>query len=470
MYGHEAEVSNTLNLNKNGLPSVDELLRSLRTTSETCTSNESKSSDSASNNTEEKSLDGSHNSNASKEDSYSLSTVLNRKCSLSDTEILKTKLKCERPIATSKPFRASSPLRACRSGSFDNFRQLKKGSVAEEVLNELQCDSSLLQKTLENNELNGREKDLSDSLDISRTDLDDSLEKRVIVTENAEIAWSEAAHRVSQKAPLGTENSALSLTSNCECASQEVVERPGILKKPRIGAHRMQRGSCQNFEDTNKKKNETVKRVRFVDQIPSAAEVQPYVTRQPSYLSQVPTLQKPNKTLPCRAQYSRGLTSSYGDSTLFKCDTGATTLPFSTFDNNRNVVEPPEIHGKMPTDEEINDLWSEIQSYFRAGAAMKTRNGMNLTAERTYPESSGHLGNSSFVAQKGYSPVTHLSVGSTGSKYRQTSTRADHMQRNELEGMRQCISPVQISFGNSLLRTKETTKSSGIIELLFIMH
>jgi len=465
VYGHEAEVSNTLNLNKNGLPSVDELLRSLRTTSETCTSNESKSSDSASNNTEKKSLDGSHNSNTSKEDNYPLSTVLNRKCSLSDTEILKTKLKCERPIATSKPFRASSPLRASRSGSFDNFRQLKKGSVAEEVLNELQCDSSLLQRTLENNELYGREKDLSDSLDISRTDLDDSLEKRVIVTENAEVAWSEAAHRVSQKAPLGTENSALSLTSNCESASQEVVERPGILKKPRIGAHRLQRGSCQNLEDTNKKRNETVKRVRFVDQVPSATEIQPYVTRQPSYLSQVPTLQKPTKTLPNRTQYSRVLTSSYGDSTPFKCDTGATTLPFST-----NVVEPSEIHDKMPTDEEINDLWSEIQSYFRAGAAVKTRNGMNLTEERTYPESSGHLGNSSFVAQKGYSPVTHLSVGSTGSKYRQTSTRADHMQRNELEGMRQCISPVQITFGNSSLRTKETTKSSGIVYVIELLH
>jgi len=474
VYGHEAEVSNTLSLNKNGLPTVDELLRSLRTTSEPCESSESKSSDSASNNTEEKSLNSSHDSNAFKEDSNSANTaVLNRKCSLSDTEILKTKLKCETPLATCKPFRASSPLRACRSGSFENFnfRQLKKGSVAEEVLNELQCDSSLLQKTLENNEVYSRDKDLSDSLDISRTDLDDSLEKRVTVTENAEVAWSETGHLVSKKAPLDNDNGALSLMSNCESAAQEVVERPGILKKPRIGAHRLQRGSCQNFEDTNKKRKEIVKRVRFVDQQPSATttEVQTYVTKQPSYLSQVPTLQKPIKTLPYRAQYSKALAlSSYGDSTAFKYDTGTTTLPFSTIDRNQNIEEPSEIHGKMPTDEEINDLWSEIQSYFRAGAAVKTRNGMNPTADRTYPESSGYLGNrtdSSFVAQKGYSPVTHLSGGNTSSKYRHTSNRADHVQRNESEGMRQCISPVQITFGNSLLRTKEMAKSSGIIEL-----
>ena len=471
VYGHEAEVSNTLNLNKNGLPTVDELLRSLRTASEPCTSSESKSSDSASNNTEEKSLDGSHDSNAFKGDgsnTSSVSTVLNRRCSLSDTEILNTKFKCERPLAPVRSFRVSSPLRVCRSGSFDNvnFRQLKKGSVAEEVLNELQCDSSLLQKTLENNELYGRDKDLSDSLDISRTDLDDSLEKRVTVTENAEVAWSEVAQRVGQKVTLGTENSVLSLISNCDSAAhaiQEVAERPGILKKPRMGAHRSQRGVCQNLADTNKR-NETVKRVRFVDQ-PSTTEVQTYITKQPSYLSQVPTLQKPTKTLPYRSPYHKAHSSSYGDSTVFKYDTGATTLPFSTFDSDRDDVEPSGLHGKMPTDEEINDLWSEIQSYFRAGTVAKTRNGMNST-ERTYSESSGHLGNrtdGSFVAQKGYSPVTHLSVGGTGSRYRQqTSTRADHIQRYEPEGTRRCISPVQITFSNSSLRTKETTKPSGI--------
>ena len=472
VYGHEAEVSNILNLNKNGLPTVDDLLRSLRAASEPCTSSDnkpsdtasmSKSSDSTSNTTEEKSLGSSHDSNAFKDDSSNsssiVSTSINRKCSLSDTEILKTKLECEKPLASSRSFRASSPLRPCRTGSWENFnfRQLKKGSVAEEVLNELQCDSSLLQKTLESNEHYTR--DLSDSLDISRTDLDDSLEKRVTVTENAEVAWSETAHHGGQKVPLGTDTSVLSLISNCESSAHvipEVVERPGILKKPRMGAHRSQRGtSYDTYGDIGKSRNETVKRVRFVDQ-PSTTEIQTYISKQPSYLSQVPTLQKPTKTLSHRTQYSKSQVSPFADSSTFKYDTGATTLPFSTIDSEQG--KSIELHGKMPTDEEINDLWSEIQSYFRAGATVKTRNGMHST------ESSGHLGNrtdSSFVAQKGHSPVTHLSVGSTGSRYRQANTRTDIL-RNEHEGTRRCVSPVQITFGSSSLRTKEATKSSGI--------
>ena len=114
---------------------------------------------------------------------------------------------------------------------------------------------------------------------------------------------------------------------------------------------------------------------------------------------------------------------------------------------------------KLPTDEDINNLWSEIRSYFRESTS-KPQNGLRLISV----ESSSYLPHgtdSKFpnTAQRGTvraNPVTHLSRNKQA-----TPNRTEYSDQAHKTDSRHCPSPVQITFNDSLLRTKQL-KTSGM--------
>ena len=484
-YGHETEVLEVVATNKSKIPSVDDLLKSLRTpAAQSYLPSDSNSTNKVLTSQESQSVKEENvNNNAA-----ALSVMFNRRCSLSDTEILNRQLSSDRlwstnrtenPCRINSPRRASSPRRIGsprRSGSCDNFnfRALKKGSVAEEVLKELQCDSSLVQSSLNNRVYPNA--DLSDSLSISGTALNDSLEKPVCILDSAEGAWVDSYHvnqDASQNTAIGMDNSVLSIVSASESSSQvaqEVVERPSILKTSQFGMHKDSfsesfHGSC----------NKAVKRVRFQDQ-PSTIEVQTYITKQPSYLSQVPTFQMPiSRPIPYKSHYSKSHSQTigshhYGSNSTTISPKHDSALPtpsvtkssVSTLNHPGDFTNLEKSHNlptKSPTDEDISNLWSEIRSYFRENNP-KSQNGLRLISV----ENSGHLTqgtDSRFpnTTQRGTirtNPVTHLSRNKQA-----TMNRTDCSDQVHKTDSGHCISPVQITFNNSLLRTKET-KTSGM--------
>jgi len=493
-YGHETEVLEVTG--KSDLPSIDDLLRSLRAPTRTLTAQSCTSSKENSINSENKLLT-SQESKSTKEDntnSDSLSVVFNRRCSLSDTEILNRQLSNERSWSTNnKPFRTGSPRRIgspCRIGSPSrigsprrsgscenfNFRTLKKGSVAEEVLKELQCDSSLVQSSLDSNEVYPNT-DLTDSLDISGTGLNDSLEKPIHAGDSVEGAWINPYHgsQSTNQNTISMDNSVLSIISASESSSQvaqEVVERPSILKTSRFGMHK---DSCSEaFRGSN---NKAVKKVRFQDQ-PSTIEVQTYITKQPSYLSQVPTFQIPiSRAVPYKSQYSKNHPQSvashhYSNNSIILPpkheSVSALPTPVVPKSNTSTLIHPSDsnelekshnLSTKTPTDEDINNLWSEIRSYFRESTT-KPQNGLRLISV----ENSGYLTHgtdSKFLnpsaTQRGTiksHPFTHLLKTKQA-----TSSRTECSDQTHKTDSKHCVSPVQITFNNSSLRTKEMETS-----------
>ena len=484
-YAHEAEVPKVVVTNKTDAPSVDDVLRSLRTpTVQSYTFGEDNSA------SDENKMLTKQESKSTKEDNVNvnasapLSVAFNRRCSLSDTEILHRQLSNERMWPTNRSFstgtssRIGSPHRVGsprRSGSFDNFnfRALRKGSVAEEVLKEMQCDSSLLQSSLDNNVVYTNP-GLSDSLDISGITLNDSLEKPFSTGDGTEDAWVQSSHRgsreVSQDA-VGVDNSGLSIVSASESSSQvvqETAERPSILKTSRFGMYK------DPYSDGSSSK--VVKRVRFQDH-PSTTEVQTYIAKQPSYLSQVPTFQMPiSRTTPYKSQLSKSHPQTVGshryssNSSAFspKYESTTSSIPtpivkrssVSTLVDASELEKPHNASTKTPTDADINNLWSEIRSYFRESTT-KPQNGLRLISL----ESSNYLtqGMDSRLpnaTQKGLirtQPVTHLSKNKQATPSR-TDCMEQHIHKTD---SRHCLSPVQITFNNSLLCNKEM-KSSGM--------
>lgn len=494
-YEHETEVLEVMS-NKCNIPSVDDLLKSLRTP----TVQSRKPSEESLTNSEVEPLT-SQESVPTKEENVnsnnaSFGVMFNRRCSLSDTEILNRQLSSERLWSTNKTFRNGSPCRINsphridsphrissprrigsprRSGSCDNFnfRAMKKGSVAEEVLKELQCDSSLVQSSLSNSKNNT---DLTDSLFVSGTALNDSLENPVCVEDNANGAWTDPYHGsqdISQNT-IGMDNSISSVVSANESSSQvtqEVVERPSILKTSRFGMHKD--SFSESFHGSS---NKTPKKVRFLDQ-PSTVEVQTYITKQPSYLSQVPTFQMPiSRATPYRSHFSKNHAQTVGSH--YSSSNSATFLPrhestsalstpvvtksnISTFVNpssSNELEKPHNLPSKTPTDEDINNLWSEIRSYFRE-STVKPQNGVRLISVE-HSNYLAHETDSRFPStiQRGTTrthPVTHLS------RHKQaTPNRADYSDQPQKTDTRNCASPVQITFNDSVLRTKEM-KTSG---------
>ena len=498
-YGHEAEVLEVV-AKRTNMPSVDDLLKSLRTPVV--------QSYVSSDDNENKLLMSQESQSAKEERTNNLSVMFNRRCSLSDTEILHRQLSNERLWSTDKrlktetpycpsriasphrigsphridsPHRIGSPRRIgspCRSGSCDNFnfRSLKKGSVAEEVLKELQCDSSLVQSSLDDDKVYPNV-DLSDSLNISGT-LNDSLEKPVSTGGSTEGAWIDLYHGsqdVNQNAVV-MDNSALSVVSASESSSQvaqEIAERPSILKTSRFGMYR----DSYN-EKVHGSSNKVAKRVRFQDQL-STVEIQTYINKQPSYLSQVPTFQTPiSRAMPYKSHYSRSHSQivgshHYSDSSPKHESTSVMPTSAVAKSNNASTVHPSdsnELHNlptkmlhslptKTPTDEDINNLWSEIRSYFRESTS-KPQNGLRLISV----ESSGYLTHgtdSKFpnTTQRGTirtNPVTHLSRNKQA-----TPNRTECSDQVHKTDSRHCVSPVQITFNDSLLRTKQM-KTSGM--------
>ena len=494
-YGHETEVLEVVATNKSKIPSVDDLLKSLRapTAQSRLLPSDSNSIDNGNKVlTSQESQSRSVKEENVNNNAAAFSGMFNRRCSLSDTEILNRQLSNERvwstnnvPFRTESPCRINSPRRTSsprrigsprRSGSCDNFnfRALKKGSVAEEVLKELQCDSSLVQSSLDNNKVYPNV-DLSDSLNISGTALNDSLEKPVCSLDNAEGAWVDSYHSnqdTSQNTTIGMDNSVLSIVSASESSSQVaqgVVERPSILKTSRFGMHKDSYN--ENFHGSC---NKAVKKVRFQDQ-PSTIEVQTYITKQPSYLSQVPTFQMPiSRPIPYKSHYSKSHSqthhySSNSTTTSPKHDSGLPTplvskSSASTLNHPGNCNDLDKSHNlptTLPTDEDISNLWSEIRSYFRENNA-KSQNGLRLISV----ENSGYLTqgtNSRFpnASQRGTirtNPVTHLSRSRQA-----TMNRTDSSDQVHKSDSRQSISPVQITFNNSSLRTKEMKTSGNAI-------
>ena len=487
-YGHETEVLEVVATNKSKIPSVDDLLKSLRAPT---AQSHLLPSDSNSTDSENKVLTSqeSHSRSVKEENvnnnAAALSGMFNRRCSLSDTEILNRQLSNERlwstnnvPFRTESPCRVSSPRRTSsprrigsprRSGSCDNFnfRALKKGAVAEEVLKELQCDSSLVQSSLDNNKVYPNV-DLCDSLSISGTTLNDSLEKPVCSLDSAEGAWVDPCHvnqDASQNTTISMDNSVLSIVSASESSSQVaqgVVERPSILKTSRFGMHKDSysenfRGSC----------SKAVKKVRFQDQ-PSTLEVQTYITKQPSYLSQVPTFQMPiSRPIPYKSHYSKSHSQTHhysSNSMISPRHDSRLPTPLVTKSSGSTLNHPGDSNDlekshNLPTDEDISNLWSEIRSYFRENNAAKSQNGLRLISV----ENSGYLTqgtDSRFpsASQRGTirtNPVTHLSRSKQA-----TMNRTDSSDQVHKTDSRQCVSPVHITFNNSLLRTKEM-KTSG---------
>lgn len=487
-YGHEAEVLEVVATNKSKIPSVDDLLKSLRAPA---AQSHLSLTDSNSAGSANKVLTSQESQSRSvKEDNVNnnmaaFSGMFNRRCSLSDTEILNRQLSNERlwstnnvsfrtesPCRISSPRRTSSPRRIGsprRSGSCDNFdfRALKKGSVAEEVLKELQCDSSLVQSSLDNNKVYPNV-DLSDSLSISGTALNDSLEKPVCSLDSAEGAWVDSYQDPSQNTTISMDNSVLSIVSASESSSQVaqgVVERPSILKTSRFSMHK------DSYSEIHGSYNKAVKKVRFQDQ-PSTIEVQTYITRQPSYLSQVPTFQMPvSRPIPYKSHYSKSHSQTHhysSNSTAMspKHDSGLPTPLVSKSSagtlnhpgDSSDLEKPHNLPTALPTDEDISNLWSEIRSYFRENNA-KPQNGLRLISV----DNSGYLTqgtDSRFpnTSQRGTTrtnPVTYLSRSKQA-----TMNRTDCSDQVHRTDSRQNISPVEITFNNSLLRTKEM-KTSG---------
>lgn len=492
-YGHETEVLDVAT-NKRDMPSVDDLLKSLRTP----VVQSGIPSDDNSTNSENKLLTSQESQSAKEENTdnnTALSVMFTRRCSLSDTEIIHRQLSHERLWSTNKQFRTGSPCRVisprittpcrigspwrigspCRSGSCDNFnfRALKKGSVAEEVLKELQCDSSLVQSSLDNNNTNT---DLSDSLNVSGTALNDSLEKPACVGGSKEGTWIDSYHgsQDASQSPIGRDNSALSIVSASESSSrvvQEVVERPSILKTSRFGMHKDPYSG--SFCSSN---NKVAKKVRFQDQ-PSTIEVQTYITKQPSYLSQVPSFQIPiSRPIPYKSHYSKNHSQTIGShhysssSTAILSpkheNTSGLSTPVVAKSSISTLVHPSEsselekshvLPTKTPTDEDINNLWSEIRSYFRE-STFKPQNGLQLISV----ENSDYLMHRPNTTQRGTlrtNPVTHL----TRNK-QVTPNKTDCSDQVHKTDSKHCASPVQITFNSSLLHTKEM-KTSGILHI-----
>ena len=490
-YGHETEVLE-MATNKSNVPSVDDLLKSLRIpAAQPCLP-----SDSSLTKSENQVLTSQESQSVKEDNSAALSVMFNRRCSLSDTEILHRQLsnerlwstnndvtfKTESPCRISSPRRTNSPRRIGsprRSGSCDNFnfRALKKGSVAEEVLKELQCDSSLVQSSLDNNKVYSNA-DLSDSLSISGTALNDSLEKPLCSLDSAGGAWVDSYQDASQNT-IGMDNSVLSIVSASESSSQiaqEIVEHPSILKTSRFGMHKD--SYTENFHRSCSK---PVKKVRFQDH-PSTTEVQTYITKQPSYLSQVPTFQMPiSRPIPHKSKsHSQTVGSHHYSSnsiTLSPKHDSALPTPLvtkssaSTLNHLSDSTDLEKSHNfptRLPTDEDISNLWSEIRSYFRENNT-KPQNGLRLLPM----ESSGYLTqgtDSRFpnTIQRGTvrtNPVTHLSRNKQA-----TMNRTDSSDQVHKTDSRHCVSPVQITFNNSLLRTKEMKTSGTYVNKLCARH
>lgn len=481
-YGHETEVPAM----KSKIPSVDDLLKSLRApAAQSCISN-----DEISPNSENKLLISQEFQSAKGENTNNnapLSVMFNRRCSLSDTEILNRQLSNERLWSTNKPLRTGSPCKISsprrigsphrigsprRSGSCDNFnfRALRKGSVAEEVLKELQCDSSLVQSSLDNNA------DLSDSLNISGTTLNDSLERPICVEGNAVGAWVDSYHgnQDTNHHVIDVDNSVLSVVSASKSSSQvvqEVFERPSILKASRFGMNRD--SYSESFHGSS---NKVVKKVRFQDQ-PSTIE---YITKQPSYLSQVPTFQTPiSRAMPYKSHYSKNHSETVvshhynsNSSTLSPKHESTSTLstPVATKSSVCDSGELEKSHSiptKTPTDEDINNLWSEIRSYFRDNTA-KSQNGLKLISV----ENPGYLTQGTdrllSTTQRGTIRTNPVTLLSRNKQATGTSNRMDYSEQVHKKDSRHCVSPVQITFNNSLLHTKEMKASGMFIDYIQI--